>query len=92
MSLTFLQLAQKVLEEEKRPLSPDEIWISAQSKGYDKEVGTKGKTPARSIGARLYVDVRDNPNTVFAKTETQPTRFVLRSHRKWQQKEKKLSL
>jgi len=79
MALTFLQLAHKVLEEEKRPLSPDEIWTIAQAKGYDKEVGSKGKTPARTVGAQLYVDVRDNPNTTFAKTDTRPKRFVLRS-------------
>ncbi|MEK6325243.1 MAG: HTH domain-containing protein [Acidobacteriota bacterium] len=79
MSLTFLQLAQKILEEETRPLSPDEIWQIAQAKGYDGEVGSRGKTPARTIGARLYVDVRDNPETVFAKTDSLPKRFVLRS-------------
>lgn len=79
MAFTFLQLAQKVLAEEKRPLSPDEIWQIAQAKGYDKDVGTKGKTPASTVGAQLYVDVRDNPQTLFAKTDTRPKRFVLRS-------------
>lgn len=79
MPLTFLQLAQKILDEEKRPLSPDEIWQIAQAKGYDREVASRGKTPARTIGARLYVDVRDNPQTIFAKTDDRPKRFALRS-------------
>lgn len=77
--LTFLQLAQKILEEEKNPLSPDEIWKIAQIKGYDKDVSSKGKTPWSTIGAQLYVDVRDNSQSVFAKTDTRPKRFVLRS-------------
>lgn len=77
--LTFLQLAHKILEEEKKPLSPDEIWKIAQAKGYDKDVSSKGKTPWSTIGAQLYVDVRDNAQTIFAKTDTRPKRFVLRS-------------
>ena len=53
--------------------------LSARTKGYDKEVGSRGKTPARTVGAQLYVDVRDNSHTQFAKTDTRPKRFVLRS-------------
>ena len=30
--MTFLQLAEKVLLEEKKPLSPDEIWEFAKAK------------------------------------------------------------
>lgn len=77
--LTFLQLAHKILEEEGVPLSPDEIWKVAQSKGYDKEVSSKGKTPWDTISSALYVDVRDNSQSNFSKTDTSPKRFVLRS-------------
>lgn len=79
MAITFLKLAQKVIEKENRPLSPEEIWNIAVAKGYDKEVGSQGKTPAQSIGARLYVDVRDNPHSIFIKTDTRPKRFILKS-------------
>lgn len=79
MPMTFLRLAEKILEEEKRPLSPSEIWQIAQAKGYDKEVATKGKTPEATLGARLYVEVRDNPTSIFAATSSRPKRFVLRS-------------
>ncbi len=34
-NLTFLELAKKVLREEKRPLSPSEIWKVAVAKSYD---------------------------------------------------------
>ncbi|MEJ5199038.1 MAG: HTH domain-containing protein [Anaerolineae bacterium] len=77
--MTFLQLAEKVIKEEKRPLSPSEIWQIAQAKGYDKEVVTKGKTPEATLGARLYVEVRDNPTSIFVATSSRPKRFVLRS-------------
>ena len=78
--LTFLQLAKRVLAEENAPLSPEEIWNVAQLKGYANAVGTKGKTPWRTIGAQLYVDVRDNPASLFGKTGARPTRFALRSY------------
>jgi uncharacterized protein len=77
--MTFLQLAQKVLGEEKTPLTPEEIWKTAQTKGYDKAVGSQGKTPWRTIGAQLYVEVRDNPASIFTKTDTRPKRFLLKS-------------
>lgn len=76
--MTFLQLVQKVLTEGKKPLSPEEIWAFAQEKGYERDVSSRGKTPWRTIGAQLYVDVRDNPKSIFAKTDTRPARFVLR--------------
>jgi hypothetical protein len=68
----FLQLAQRVIEEEKRPLSAAEIWEIALAKGHDKRLDTKGKTPWMTLGVMLYVDVRDNPDTVFAAIGSRP--------------------
>lgn len=76
--LTFFELAKRVLEEEKKPLSAEEIWEIAKQKGYDHEVGSKGKTPPRTIGAKLYTDIRDNENSPFCKSGTSPRRFILR--------------
>lgn len=76
--LSFMELAQRVLIEEKRPLSADEIWDIAKQKGYDAEVSTKGKTPAATIGARLYVDMRDQPDSPFCKVGSRPARFFLK--------------
>lgn len=80
MAITFLQLAQKILEETQRPLSVPEIWEIAVSKGYDKGLGSKGKTPWASLGAMLYIDVRDNSSSIFTSLGTRPKRFVLKSH------------
>ncbi len=79
MPSVFLQLARKIIEEEKRPLTATEIWEIAQSKGYDKDIPTKGKTPWATLGAMLYVDVRDNPHSDFVTTGLRPKKFVLRT-------------
>jgi uncharacterized protein len=77
--LTFIQLAEKVLKEEKRPLSVPEIWNVVQVKGYDKDIDFKGKTPWNSMSAQLYVDVRDNPDSIFMSIGVRPKKFMLRS-------------
>lgn len=76
---TFLKLAQTIIDEEKKPLSSEEIWEIAKNKGYDKNVGTQGKTPWATIGALIYVNMRDKPNSPFVKIESKPRRFYLRS-------------
>ena len=76
--MTFLELAERVLREVRLPLTPEEIWQIAQEKGFATQVGSKGKTPERSIGAQLYVDIRDNPKSVFVKTGRRPTCFALK--------------
>jgi len=77
--LTFKELAKKILEEEKKPLTVEEIWGKALEKGYNELVGTTGKTPWRTIGAQIYVDIRDNPNSPFIKIDSKPRKFFLKS-------------
>jgi uncharacterized protein len=79
MAITFLQMAQKVLNDEKQPLTASEIWEFAVSKGYEKLVDSKGKTPWATLGALIYVDVRDNPSSVFVPIGARPKRFILRN-------------
>ncbi len=76
--MTFLELSKKVLEEVKIPLSSDEIWDYAKLKGYDKDINSKGKTPWNTIGARLYVDIRDKASSAFKRTTTRPKKFYLK--------------
>jgi Protein of unknown function (DUF511). len=65
--MNFIEFAEKVIREENRPLTPKEIWEIGKSKGYDKELNSSGRTPWQTIGARLYVDIKDNPSTKFIK-------------------------
>lgn len=79
MTISFLQMAQKVLYEEKQPLSATEIWRCAVDKGYDKLVGSKGKTPWATLGSLLHTDIRENSATVFVSIGARPIKFVLTS-------------
>jgi hypothetical protein len=76
---TFLELAKRVLEEEKRPLSPLEIWEAAKEKGYDRNVGTLSKTPWVIIGVKIYDSIRDTEHSPFVKKDSRPRRFYLLS-------------
>ena len=77
--MTFLELAQKVLEEIKKPLTANEIWEFGVKKDYDKQLNSKGKTPWATLGARIYTDERDNSNTIFAVIGKRPKRFYLKN-------------
>lgn len=79
MASTFLQLAEIILNDEKRPLSVTEIWQIAVAKNKTEIVGSKGKTPMASLGSILYVDVRDNPQSLFIRVGKNPTKFMLKS-------------
>lgn len=77
--MTFLELAERVLREEKRPLTANEIWTLATEKGYDKQLNSEGKTPWATLGAQIYVNAKDNPKSPFAQTDSRPKKFYLKS-------------
>lgn len=77
--MTFLELAEKVLREEVKALTANEIWNIAIKKGYDKQLNSEGKTPWATLGAQIYVNCKDNPKTVFGKTDTRPKKFYLKA-------------
>jgi hypothetical protein len=77
--LTFLDLANKVLIEEKRPLSPSEIWKIAVARGYVSLLSSEGKTPAATLYAAIFTDARDNPDTIFIKVGARPARYFLKT-------------
>lgn len=78
-NLTFLGLAEKVLKEEKRFLSPSEIWKVAVVRGYDAQLRARqGKTPAATLYSAIFTDVRGNPETAFIKFGDRPARYYLR--------------
>lgn len=78
--MTFLEMIHKTLEQAKSPLTPDEIWEMGQSLGFAQMVGSTGKTPVATVSARLYVDIRDNPNSPFTIISRRPSKFDLK---KW---------
>lgn len=73
--MTFLEMAESVVRTANQPLTAGEIWELAIEHGMDKQLNTKGKTPWATLGARLFVEVRDNPNSRFVPVGKRPTRF-----------------
>ncbi len=60
-------------------MTPDGIWAKAIESGLDKQIGSTGKTPTATIGARLYVDIRDNgEESKFVQVSKRPPLFMLR--------------
>lgn len=78
MAYSFLDSAYEVLKTVKHPLTYQEIWEAAIAKGLSTKINTSGKTPSRSLGAQLYVDVRDNAHSRFIKVGSRPARFFLK--------------
>jgi len=76
--MTFLQLAKKVMEEAKRPLTTIDIWNMAIERGYDKQLSSLGLTPWNTIGAQIYVNIRDDEESPFIKVESKPRKFYLK--------------
>lgn len=82
MAYTFMELAKDTLLKTQKPLRHIEIWEMACELGLDKKLESTGKTPWESISARIYVDIRDNPGSVFCKVGKRPVRFALKSFSK----------
>ena len=76
---SFLDLAADVLKTAALPLTYQEIWQTGKDKGFAEKIKTSGKTPWHSLGAQLYVEVRDDPESRFMKVGKRPARFFLRA-------------
>ncbi len=75
MSYSFLDLAYDVLKQASQPLTFQQVWEAAAERGFEKKLGSTGKTPWNTLGAQLYVDVRDNDASKFVKVGSRPARF-----------------
>ncbi|GFO57656.1 hypothetical protein GMSM_46630 [Geomonas sp. Red276] len=82
MANSFLDLAYEVLKNATKPLTYQEVWETAKEKGLAAKMKTTGKTPWQSLGAQLFVDVRDNPKSKFVKVGKRPARFFLQERQK----------
>ena len=77
---TFIDLCIEILSKYNSPMSPDEIWKKAIEDGLAEKIGSVGKTPSATIGARLYTDIKDNgAKSVFVQISKRPARFILRN-------------
>lgn len=79
--MTYNELAIAVLKDVKKPLSSGEIWIIAVSKGLDKELKTKGKTPRNTLSSILG-NSRGTLSPLIKCTHTQPRKYYLNDETK----------
>jgi hypothetical protein len=64
---SFIDAAYLILKETGRPMSTDEIMGVALKRGL---ISSHGLTPGRTLGAQIYLDIRDNgPRSRFIKIE-----------------------
>lgn len=75
---SFLDVAYDVLKTADRPLTYQQIWQAGGPAGFSAKVKSIGKTPWATLGAYLYVDVRDNDESRFIKVGKRPARFFLK--------------
>ncbi|MCZ7555764.1 MAG: HTH domain-containing protein [Bacteroidia bacterium] len=75
---SYLELAYDVLKASEQPLTYQEIWNLGVDRRLADKIRTKGKTPWQSLGAQLYVEVRDNEDSRFIKVGKRPARFFLK--------------
>jgi uncharacterized protein len=74
---SFLEIAKKILEEKKVPLSYMEILECAENKGYIQDLEIEKQSNSKMI-EELYTEVNNNPNSIFKKIGSKPTRFILK--------------
>lgn len=77
--MTVIEAAKKALEDKKVALSPNRIYKIAEQMGLSKELNLKGKTPWDTFSARLYIDLKNNKNSIFEKTQNRPILIKLKN-------------
>lgn len=65
-ALNFKDAAKRILKEAARPLSAADITRIGLEQGI---LSTDGKTPTATMGAQIYLDIRDNPKSAFMKVK-----------------------
>lgn len=81
MKYTFEKLIKEVLEKSDIPLTASEIWQSACELKISDKVSSSGKTPWKTIEAKIYVDLKkhreSDSNSEFVKVSARPAKFGL---------------
>lgn len=77
--LSYKELTLEILKQSDRPLSVNEIWQKALEQGLDKKLSSIRQTPIATLGARIYVDIKElQHNSLFIKASQKPTTFWLK--------------
>lgn len=79
MAKTIIDVAKEVLERKKEALNPIKMYHIANEMGLTKELNLNGKTPWQSFAARIYMDIKENPNSIFEVVATKPMLIKLKN-------------
>jgi hypothetical protein len=77
--MNFIEAALTALRKADSPLDFRELWSLVVELGLDKQLASTGKTPWNTMGARVYIEVRDNPDAEIVALGERPKRFWLKS-------------
>ena len=77
--MTFFRISKESFVRNEE--TSDSLWEIAKEKDYDQELNKQGKTPWATLGAQIYVNVRDKSNTEFTSVGKRPKRFYLKSQK-----------
>lgn len=79
--MTFLELVYQTLEKHNGPLTISQIWDKSEEFGFRSKLASTGKTPIKTLAARLYLDIRDNPDTKFSQISKRPATFYIKDRK-----------
>ena len=75
----FKDYAAEVLEKVQKPMTVAEIWEQGVRLGLDEKLGSSGKTPWQSLGAQIYMDIKQNDaHSRFVQVSKRPALFALK--------------
>lgn len=79
MARSVIEVAKEILERKKEALNPNRMYHIAREFGLTSDLNLAGKTPWASFGARIYVDIKENPNSIFEVVATKPMLIKLKN-------------
>lgn len=79
MAKSIIDVAKEVLERKNEALNPNQMYHIANEMGLTKELNLNGKTPWQSFAARIYMDIKENPNSIFEVVATKPMLIKLKN-------------
>ncbi|MDY2998610.1 MAG: HTH domain-containing protein, partial [Campylobacter hyointestinalis] len=79
MARSVIEVAKEILERKKEALNPSKMYHIANEMGLTKELNLNGKTPWASFGAGIYMDIKENPNSIFEVVATKPMLIKLKN-------------
>ncbi|MBR2252258.1 MAG: hypothetical protein IJ881_07660, partial [Neisseriaceae bacterium] len=71
-----LIVAKEILQRVNQPLNPTQFYHWAVELGLADKLTYSGKTPNATFGAYIYMDLKNNPNTIFEIVQTKPKLLI----------------